>query len=220
MPHNLIIRGFDDDIHSQLGDLSRQKGVSINSIVKDAVDHWVKRQKEEVPKRHHLILYDNTESVKHLIKSIDYLTKDEDWFRSFVPSSDSSITDLLKKLEWFDGTIKPYEPKQKDVKKYIFSILQNISQKADDKELLLVDFFINDIANSSVREANYLEKEYDKDRLEGLVFCTYEIGNLAKMSIREMLEMFNVHDQVFVISYDQVYKLHLTKENLHKLFLS
>ena len=41
MAHNLIIRGFDDEVHSQLGELSRQKGVSITSIVKDAVDKWL-----------------------------------------------------------------------------------------------------------------------------------------------------------------------------------
>jgi len=219
MPHNLVIRGFDDNTHSQLGDLSRQKGVSINSIIKDAVDHWLKQQKE-IPKRHHLLLYDNTDTVKHLIKSLDYLTKEQDWFRCFVPSSNSSITELLRKLEWFDGTSKLHEHKQKDSKKYIFNILQNISQNANNKELCLVDFLINDIANYSVREANYLEKEYDKNRLQGLVFCAYEIGNLTKMPIIDMLEMFNVHDQVFVLTNDQIYKLHLTKENVHKLFLS
>ena len=219
MPHNLVIRGFDDNTHSQLGDLSRQKGVSINSIIKDAVDQWLKQQKE-IPKRHHLLLYDNTDTVKHLIKSLDYLTKEQYWFRCFVPSSNSSITELLRKLEWFDGTPKPYEPKQKEIKKYIFNILQNISKNANNKELCLVDFLINDIANSSVREANYLEKEYDKNRLQGLVFCAYEIGNLTKMPILDMLEMFNVHDQVFVLTNDQIYKLHLTKENVHKLFLS
>jgi predicted HicB family RNase H-like nuclease len=38
MPHTLIIRRFDDKIHGQLGDIANQTGVSINSIVKDAVD--------------------------------------------------------------------------------------------------------------------------------------------------------------------------------------
>ena len=52
MTHNLVIRGFDDDTHSKLGDISRQKGVSINSIIKDAVDKWLKNQKEI--RLHHL----------------------------------------------------------------------------------------------------------------------------------------------------------------------
>ena len=42
MTHNFIIRGFDDQIHQKLGEMANQKGVSINSIVKDAVDGWLK----------------------------------------------------------------------------------------------------------------------------------------------------------------------------------
>ena len=113
MTRNMIIRGFDDEIHSQLGDQSKKKGVSINSIVKDAVDQWLKKQ-DEIPKRHHLLLYDNTESVIRMIKSLDKLSKEGEWFRCFVRSSNSSITEMLEKLEWFDGTITPYKPSQKD----------------------------------------------------------------------------------------------------------
>jgi hypothetical protein len=40
LTHTLIIRGFDDHVHEQLGDIANQMGVSINSIVKDAVDKW------------------------------------------------------------------------------------------------------------------------------------------------------------------------------------
>ena len=43
MTHSLIIRGFDDQVHEQLGEMSNQRGVSINSIVKDAVDMWLKK---------------------------------------------------------------------------------------------------------------------------------------------------------------------------------
>lgn len=219
MPHNLIIRGFDDDIHAQLGDLSKQKGVSINSIVKDAVDHWLKQQ-NEIPKRHHLILYDNKESLQHLVKSLDYLTKDEEWFRCFVGSFNPQTTDLLKKLKWFEGTSTTYKSGQKDLKQYIFGILKNISHNAKNRQLCLIDFLINDIANSSVKDANNIEKEYDKDRLEGIVFCAYAIGNLINRSSSDMIELLNLHDQVFVLNGDQIYKLYLTKENIHKLLLS
>ena len=42
--HNLINRGFDDKVHTQLGEMANHSGVSINSIVKDAVDLWLKHQ--------------------------------------------------------------------------------------------------------------------------------------------------------------------------------
>jgi predicted HicB family RNase H-like nuclease len=43
MTHTLIIRGFNDQVHEKLGEIANQRGVSINSIVKDAVDIWLKK---------------------------------------------------------------------------------------------------------------------------------------------------------------------------------
>lgn len=219
MVHDLIIRGFDDGIHSQLGDLSRQKGISINSIVKDAVDKWLKQQKV-IPKRHHLLIYDNEESMRSLLKSIDELAKKGEWFRCFVRSSDSSITDLLEKLNWFDGTTVSYKHSQKDLMKYFNSMIQNILKNSRNKEVCCVDFLINDIANSSIKDAIKVEKVYNENRLEGIVFCAYNTNNLLSASIADMIEIFDLHEQIFIIKDEQVYKLHVTKENVHKLFLS
>ena len=220
MVRNLIIRGFDDDIHSQLGDLSRQKGVSINSIVKDAVDKWLKQQKE-IPKRHHLLIYDNEESVKSLLESINELAKKGEWFRCFVRSSDSSITNLLEKLGWFDGATVSYDKhSQKDLRKYCNNIIQNILRNSKSKEVCCVDFLINDIANSSIKDAVSIEKAYDENRLPGVIFCSYRTNNLLNTSITNIIEIFDLHEQIFIVKDKQVYKLHITKENVHKLFLS
>ncbi len=219
MPRNLIIRGFDDDIHSQLGDLSRQKGVSINSIVKDAVDKWLKQQKE-IPKRHHLLIYDDEKSLKDLLKSIDELAKKGNWFRCFIRSSDSSIADLLKKLNWFDSSTAPYKSSQKDLMKYFIHVIQNILQNSNNKEICCVDFLINDISKSSIKDTINIEKAYNENRLEGLVFCVYKTNNLLNSSIPDIIETFNLHEQIFIIKDEQVYKLHITRENIHKLFLS
>ena len=219
MTRNLIIRGFDDEIHSQLGNQSKKKGVSINSIVKDAVDQWLKKQ-DEIPKRHHLLLYDNADSIQTLIKSLDKMTQKDEWFKCFVRSSNTLITKALEGLDWFDGTIVQYKQSQKDKMKHIKDILRNIWLKSNNKEILLVDFLINDIASSSISEAISLEKQYDKNRLEGLVFCAYEVTNLFNASSLEIIEMFNSHDQVFLLKDDQIFKIHVTKENIHKLLLS
>ena len=45
MAHTLIIRGFNDQVHEKLGEIANQGGVSINSIVKDAVDMWLKKKR-------------------------------------------------------------------------------------------------------------------------------------------------------------------------------
>ena len=50
MAHTLIIRGFTDQVHEKLGDIANQRGVSINSIVKDAVDMWLKKKNQKLPK--------------------------------------------------------------------------------------------------------------------------------------------------------------------------
>jgi hypothetical protein len=38
-------------INLQLGEMANQRGVSINSIVKDAVDQWLKHQQSKVTRK-------------------------------------------------------------------------------------------------------------------------------------------------------------------------
>jgi hypothetical protein len=218
MAHNLIIRGFDDEVHSQLGELSRQKGVSITSIVKDAVDKWLIQQKE-IPRRHYLIIYDD-ESIKSLLKSTDKLAREGEWFRCFVSSSNFSLNDLLKEIEWFDNILSVDRHSKQELMKYFINILQNILKNANNKQICCIDFLINEIANSSINEAINIEKSYNENRLEGIVFCAYKANNLLDASITDLIKIFDLHDQIFIIKKEQIYKLHLTKENVHKLFLS
>jgi|SRR6476620_113752 len=219
MAHNLIIRGFDDEVHSQLGELSRQKGVSITSIVKDAVDKWLVQQKE-IPRRHHLVIYDDDESIKSLLKSTDKLARGGEWFRCFVSSLNFSLNDLLKEIEWFDNILSVDKHSKQELMKYFINILQNILKNANNKQICCIDFLINEIANSSINEAINIEKSYNENRLEGIVFCAYKANNLLGASITDLIKIFDLHDQIFIIKKEQIYKLHLTKENVHKLFLS
>ncbi|MEW6605112.1 MAG: hypothetical protein AB1351_10570, partial [Thermoproteota archaeon] len=101
MAKNIIVRGFDDDTHSQLGQLAREKGVSINSIVKDAVDKWLGQQKSSIPKKHHLVLYDNDDSMIAALKSMDGLAKDNEWFRSYAGPPNSRLSKYLRDLGWY-----------------------------------------------------------------------------------------------------------------------
>ena len=36
----------------------------------------------------------------------------------------------------------------------------------------------------------------------------------------DILDLFEMHDQVFVLKESEVYKLHVTKESVHKFFIS
>src|ERR687884_194690 len=88
--------------------MANQRGVSINSIVKDAVDKWLKQQQTLVPRKHYLVIYSDNESMTGLLKSMDRLAKESDLFRCFCGPPLSPNTELLSKLKWYNGTVIPY----------------------------------------------------------------------------------------------------------------
>jgi ParG len=235
--HNLIVRGFDDHVHNRLGEEANQRGVSINSIVKDAVDKWLKEQQSQLPRKHCLIIYSDDESMNGLLKSMDRLAKEGDLFRCFCGRPDSSSARLLSRLEWYNGTVEPYyysvneEGKggrqsqlqiqdEKNIIKYFSKIVNNITNNSDGKQVCCVDFLINDVAESSLKQALTIENAYNNSRIPGLMYCAYKTRTLLNAEIKTMIELFEVHDQIFILKNDEVYKLHLTKENVHKLFLN
>jgi hypothetical protein len=255
--HNLIIRGFDDKVHSQLGEMANQRGVSINSIVKDAVDKSLKDQQSQVPRKHHLVIYSDEESMIGLLKSMDRLAKEGDLFRCFCGPPGSQSSELLSKLKWYDATIEPYyyaqantiaagsvdyqhkehhlllqqqqqqhqtqmqsHQSQKNITKYFGRIIGNIAKNANNRQVCCLDFLINDVAKASLRQALSIEEAYNDNRIAGLTYCTYKTATLLNSGIKDMLELFELHDQVFLLNGDEVHKLHVTKENVHKLFLN
>jgi hypothetical protein len=233
MTHDLIVRGFDDQIHSDLGKIASQKGVSINSIVKDAVDKWLKQQKQ-IPKKHYLVIYPDDKSMMALLKSMDRLAKESDLFRCYCGPPHSQETGFLSKLNWYNGTVMPYyytsDPQeakqqtptksQKDITKYCRQVMSKIADGASSKQICCMDFLINDIAKNSLRDAMNVEQIYDNNRLSGLIYCNYQTKNLLSSDVKDMIELFELHDQVFILKDTDVYKLHITKENVHKLFLN
>jgi hypothetical protein len=239
MTHNLIIRGFDDQVHEKLGELSNQRGVSINSIVKDAVDVWLKKQQQsEVPRKHHLVIYSDDESMMRLLKSMDRLAQEGNLFKCFCGPPNSPTTELLSKLKWYDGTVEPYayskegkqlkqqlqsqvqSQTQKNIFGYCGKVMENIAKNANNKQVCCMDFLINDVGRASLKQALTIERVYDNDRIAGLMYCTYKTDNLLNSEIKDLIELFELHDQVFIVKEDEVYKLHITKENVHKLFLN
>ncbi|MFL6360297.1 MAG: hypothetical protein ACJ72V_13270, partial [Nitrososphaeraceae archaeon] len=79
---------------------------------------------------------------------------------------------------------------------------------------------INDIAKASFKQALSIEEAYNTNRIAGSTYCTYKTATLLNSEIKDMLELFELHDQIFLLNGDEVYKLHVTKENVHKLFLN
>ena len=255
MTHNLIIRGFNDQVHEKLGEIANQRGVSINSIVKDAVDVWLKKEQSEIPRKHHLVIYSDDESMMRLLKSMDKLAKEGNLFRCFFGPQRNPSIELLSRLKWYDGTVKPYPyssvtqskdeqhelslqqqqqqnnqaqstqsqaqaQSQKNIMKYCGKVIENVVKNANNNQVCCMDFVINDVGKDSLRQALIVEKAYDDNRIAGLMYCTYKTDSLLNSEIKDLIELFEMHDQIFILKEDEVYKLHITKENVHKLFLS
>jgi hypothetical protein len=234
LTHTLIIRGFDDQVHEQLGHIANQRGVSINSIVKDAVDKWLKKQQSEVPRRHHLIMYSDDESMMRMLKSMDRLAKEGNLFRCFFGPPRSPSTELLSKHKWYNGTIEPYYypsqkskerqqiqiQSQKNIMKYCGKVIENVVKNASNKQVCCLDFLMDDVKKSSLKAALEIEKVYNDNRIAGLMYCAYKTDNLLNSEIKDLIELFEMHDEIFVLKEDEVYKLHIIKENVHKVFLS
>jgi hypothetical protein len=241
MVHDLLVRGFDDIIHSQLGELAKEKGVSINSIVKDAVDKWLKQQ-SDIPKKHYLLIYSNDDSILGLLKSMDRLAKESGLFRCFCGPPSTNSSKLLSKLNWYNAIVMPYyydehetlqqqqqqqQQKQnqsqnnKSIMRYCGKVMENIvaGNNANNKQVCCINFLINDIAKSSLHQALTIEKAYGDSKIPGFMYCMYKTETLLSAEIKD-LELFEGHDQVFILKQDDVYKLHITKENVHKLFLN
>jgi len=234
LTHTLIVRGLDNQVHEQLGEIAAQRGVSINSIVKDAVDKWLKKQESEVIRKHHLVIYSNVESIMRMLKSMNRLAKEGDLFRCFFGPPNSPFTELLSKLKWYNGTIEPYYysstkskdgqqlkiQSQKNIMKYCDKVIENVVKNADNKQVCCMDFLMNDVKKASLKEALAIEKVYDNNRIAGLMYCAYKTDNLLNSEIKDLIELFEMHDQVFILKEDEIYKLHITKENVHKLFIN
>ena len=216
---DILIRGFDDSTHSDLGKKADQMGVSINSIVKDAVEQWL-HKKTDAPHVHDLLIYSDEKSMDNFLRGLDRMTNDDEWFKSFAAPPKHHTEKTLSKLNWHNGTVKPYKPSGIDDSKYCAKVIQNIVKESKKKPLCCVDFVITDIANNSFTKAMEIEETYDQSRLPGLMFCPYKSSDLMNSDITDMIELFLMHDRIFVIKNDDIYKIHITKESIHKIFLN
>ena len=171
---DILIRGFDDNIHSELGKKADQMGVSINSIVKDAVDHWLTK-KTHVPHVHDLLIYADDKSMTSFLKALDRMASDSEWFKSFAAPPKHHAEKILSKLDWYNGTVKPYKPHGAEASKYCGQVLKKITTESKKKPLCCVDFVITDIADNSFTKAMEIEKTYDESRLPGLMFLPIQV---------------------------------------------
>ncbi len=220
MTKDLLVRGFDDEIHAELGKISGNMGVSLNSIVKDAVDKWMSNN-SQITKKHELLLYTDDDSLKYLLKSIDRMTQNNDVFKACCGPKTHRGMQFLSKQGWFDGTIEPYKQFLDNPNAYGKKLLAKVSKKIDKKQLMVLAFLTGDLADKkTVSDSTCFCQWYHKQGIEGITHCIAHANNILSGNIDDVLELFEIHDQVFIVKKDSLHKLHVTKENIHKLFLN
>ena len=219
MARDILVRGVDEEIYSSIGNAAKEKGISMNSLVKDAIDSWLAK-KDNDAKIHHLVLYADDDSISNLFRSLDYYAKKSGWFRCFFGPADSTGAKILEELKWFNGNTNDNES-MRNMVSYCGNIIKKIVKKSKNQPVCCIDLILGDIANKkSLSQALKIEHEYNKSRVGGLMFCPYKTSDLLSAGISDMMELFEEHDQIFVLKEDKVYKLHLTLESVHKMIMS
>ncbi|MEJ2261598.1 MAG: hypothetical protein P8X83_08125 [Nitrosopumilaceae archaeon] len=147
MVKDLHIRNIDDKEHSKISKIAEERGVSINSIVKDAIDKWL-LQKPDVPKKHFLLIYDDDKAAVELLKSVDKIAQEQGLVRAFCAPPGHPSKKALTKLGWIDGTVEPYTL-EKDPVKYTERLVKELSKISKKGPLFGIDFILADMASLS-----------------------------------------------------------------------
>ena len=218
MAKTLYVRTISDSVHNKLSDLSQKQGVTVGSIIEEAVDEWVK-QKHDIPTKHHLILYSDKDSLLNFLRKIEEITK-EDWNRVCLGPESHEGQKFLQKRHWMDVTISPYAQGIKNPEKYSAKIFDIVAKKSSGKKTVFMGFMTGDVAiRFSLKKANELEKISNSKVGSGIIFCPYDMNKLTGSNIVDLLEVINEHDKVFVLKKNEIFELNLSKTNHSKLLL-
>ena len=219
MAKKILVREIDEEIHTKISRLADQKGMSINSIAKDALEKWIKQQ-DQVPHKHDLLIYDNEKSLVNLLRTMDRFAKEGNWYKAFCGSAANKSVKFLTKIGWNNVTIKPYQTTQKEIPKYCSSVMKKLERDSKGSNVCCMDFILEDVAEKSLKQAIAIESGYNLGRIPGVMFCPYKTDTILKEGIESMMNLFAEHDQIFVLKNEELHKLHITKENTHKLFMN
>ncbi len=214
----LYVRGFNEQLHDELDDQAKKEGVSPASILENAFEEWLKN-KQEIPTKHYLVLYSDDKSLLDFVRKVNDLD-DGDWFHVTCGPQSHAGVKFLKKHGWYDVTVSPYEQGIKKPEKYSSKVFDHLAKVTAGKQTCFIGFMIDDIAQRySLQKASEIEEIYNTKRIGGVVFCPYDMRKLNEFNFNDIFELFENHDEIFVLKENEVYKLNVDKTNHAKLFL-
>ncbi len=215
----LYVRGFNDDLHNKLNDQSRKEGVSPASILEQAYEDWLKKR-EDTPALHYLLLYSDDKSLLNFLRKSKGMLKDNCVKLCAGPSSHSGIK-FLKKHGWIDGTNPSYiQGIKKTPEQYTSKVFDHLADVASGRYSCFMGFMTEDVAlHHSLKRANEIERLYNTKRINGVVFCPYDMSKLKNYSLKDLLELFEEHDKGFIVDGNETFEISINNTNLPKLFL-
>ena len=128
---------------------------------------------------------------------------------------------FLTKHGWLDGTVKPYKQFLESPNVYGKKVIQKIGSHINKKQLMILAFLTGDLAEKkSITKSVDFCQWYHKQNVPGITHCIAHAEKIFSGNISNVLELFETHDQVFIIKKDSISKIHITKESIHKLLLN
>jgi len=215
MSKTLYVRTFNETMYDQLSDHSQKQGVTVGSIIEDAVGKWLKH-KHVIPASHNLVLYSDEDSLLNFLKKMEELTKD-DWTRVTLGPDSHDGKKFLKKKNWIDVTISPYAQGIKKPEKYSAKVFDKVAKEVSGKKSVFMGFMTGDSAGRfSLNKANELEKIASAKITSGIIFCLFDMTRLMNSSMVSLLELIDEHDKVYVLKKNEIFELNISKTNHSK----
>jgi hypothetical protein len=216
MVKDLFVRDFDEKLHAKASQIATDDGITLASIVSDAVEKWIKNH-EKNRHRHYLILYDDEKTLSKLLNEIDKLASDN-WFRSSCGSAKHYGMQYLSKRKWFDATAGNYDKLLDNPQVTGNKVLEIIGNKLGNKFPLTVAFIVEDLARKeSVRKAVGFCEWYESKSLPGITYCIANTKNIISGSFDDLFDLFNVHNAMFLTKGNRLYRLRLDEERSYSL---
>lgn len=218
MVKDLFVRDFDEKLHAKASQIATDDGITLASIVSDAVEKWIKNH-EKNRHRHYLILYDDEKTLSKLLDEIDKLASDN-WFRSSCGSAKHYGMQYLSKRKWFDATAGNYDKLLDNPQVTGNKVLEIIGNKLGNKFPLTVAFIVEDLARKeSVRKAVGFCEWYESKSLPGITYCIANSKNIISGSFDDLFDLFNMHNAMFLTKGNRLYRLRLDEERFYSLLI-
>jgi len=217
MQKTLYVRSFDQSLHEKLEEFAREQGIKPGTIVEDALEKWI-AQKKLVPRKHFAIIYSDEKSLLNFMKKIQDATNEDEWSHTCLGPENHFALKYLRKNDWLDASIKPYNPTEKSGYEYPKKVFGKLQTMSKEKKTMFMGFMTEDFAHEkSLNVANKVEKLYNASKAIGVAFCPYRLEDVMKAPLSDIFELIEDHDKTLLLKDGKLFEWNFKEENPFKL---